>query len=71
MLRSKCVKGVVVKADIGVPPGAVASGLTVTITEIAADLRAAFAAEIYLERAANAQANQELKNDQKQAAPKF
>jgi hypothetical protein len=71
MLRSKCVKGVVVKAEIAGPPGGLASQLIVTITEIAADLRDAFAAELYLQKAANAQANQQLKNDQQQAAPKF
>src|SRR5262249_26054273 len=71
MLRQKCVTGVVVKAQIGGQPAGLASQLMVTIVEVGADLRSAFAAELYLQQAANAKVNQQLKTDQQTAAPKF
>ncbi|HEX3847765.1 MAG TPA: hypothetical protein VHV81_10335, partial [Steroidobacteraceae bacterium] len=52
-------------------PGGTANGLLVTISEVAADMRAAFAAENYIRQAKNAQANQQLKNAQQQATPAF
>jgi hypothetical protein len=71
LLRSKCLKGIVVKADIAGHPGGLASGMSITIIDVVTDLRNAFNAEIYLENAANATASQQQKNAEQQAAPKF
>jgi hypothetical protein len=60
-----------VVAWINGTPGGTANGLLVTISEVAADMRAAFAAENYIRQAKNAQANQQLKNAQQQATPAF
>ncbi len=71
VLRMKCVRGIVVTADISGRPGGMAQQLQVTITEVAVDLRDAFAAEIYLQQSANAQAKQQVQNAQQQSGPKF
>jgi len=71
LLRSKCVKGVIVQAQIGGNSSGIVGGMTVMITEVAADLRNAFAAELYLQQAANAQADQQRVKDQQTPAPKF
>ena len=60
-----------VVAWINGTPGGTANTLLVTISEIAADLRAAFAAENYIRQERNAQSNQQLKNAQQQATPTF
>jgi hypothetical protein len=70
ILRGRC-SFIFVSAQIGGQPGGPAGGLTVIIQELPEDLRDAFAAEAYLHNAANAQANQQLKNAQQQSAPKF
>jgi hypothetical protein len=71
VLRSKCVKGIIVTADLGAQPGGMSQQLQVTIVDTAEDLRDAFAAEIYLQQSANAKASQQLKNAQQQSAPTF
>ena len=70
ILRNRC-SFILVTAQINSQPGGSANGFTVIIQELPEDLRDAFAAEIYMEQAANAQSNQQLKNAQQQAAPKF
>jgi hypothetical protein len=70
VLRGRCSFVLVTAQIIGQPAGP-ANGLTVTIQELPEDLRDAFNAEAYLQQAANAQSNQQLKNAQQQAAPKF
>jgi len=71
MLRSKCVKGVVVQAQFDGNSSGVVGGMMMIITEVAADLRNAFAAELYLQQAANAQADQQRIKNQQTPAPKF
>jgi len=71
IVSARCVMGVVVKAQINALSGGLASGMEITIMELAQDLRNAFAAENYLRQAEKANANQQLKNSQQQAAPSF
>jgi len=71
MLRSLCVKGVIVQAQVFGSNNGTVVQMTVTITEVAADLRNAFAVELYLQQAANAQADQQRIKDQQTPAPKF
>lgn len=71
IVSSRCVMGVKVKAQINGLMNGMASGMEITIWELAQDLRNAFAAENYLRQAAKANANQQLKNSQKQATPAF
>jgi hypothetical protein len=70
IMRGRCSFVLVTAQIIGQPAGP-ANGLTVTIQELPEDLRDAFNAEAYLQQAANAQSNQQLKNAQQQAAPQF
>lgn len=71
IVSARCMMGIVVKAQIIGQPGGVSAGIEVKIMETAQDMRNAFAAENYLRQAAKANANQQLKNAQKQAAPTF
>jgi hypothetical protein len=70
IMRGRC-SYIFVQAQINGQPNGGANVLTVTIQELPEDLRDAFAAEAYIHQAANAQSNQQLKNAQQQAAPKF
>lgn len=70
VMRGRC-SFVLVQAQINGQPNGPASVLTVIIQELPEDLRDAFNAEAYLQQAANAQSNQQLKNAQQQAAPQF
>jgi hypothetical protein len=71
IVKVRCGMQVQVVAWINGTPGGTANALLVTISEIAADMRAAFAAENYIRQEKNAQSNQQLKNAQQQAAPSF
>ena len=71
IVKVRCGMQVQVVAWIGGTRGGTANSLDVTIREIAADLRDAFAAENYLRQAANAEGNKQLNSAQQQAAPKF
>ena len=71
IVSARCVMGVVVKAQIDGSSSGLASGMEITIMELAQDLRNAFAAENYLRQAAKENANQQLKKSQQQAAPTF
>lgn len=70
ILRGRC-SFIFVTAQINGLRDGSANQMTVVIQELPEDLRDAFAAEIHMEQAANAQANQQLKNAQQTAAPKF
>jgi len=70
IMRGRC-SYILVQAQINGQPNGPANVLTVIIQELPEDLRDAFAAEAYMQQAANAQSNQQLKNAQQQAAPKF
>jgi hypothetical protein len=70
VMRGRC-SFVLVQAQINGQPNGPANVLTVIIQELPEDLRDAFAAETYIQQAAKAQSNQQLKNAQQQAAPKF
>ena len=69
-MRGRCPY-ISVQAQINGRPGGTANQMTVIIEELPQDLRNTFAAEQYIRRAANAQANQQLKKAQQQEAPKF
>ncbi len=71
IVKVRCGMQVQVVAAIGGTAAGTANSLTVTINEIAADLRAGFAAENYIWQQRNAQSSQQLKNAQQQAAPTF
>jgi hypothetical protein len=71
IVKVRCGMQVQVVAWINGTPGGTANSLLVTISEIAADMRAAFAAENYIRQEKSAQSNQQLKNAQQQAAPSF
>ena len=70
IMRNRCPY-ILVEAQINGRPGGPASQMSVVIQELPQDLRNAFAAEHYMRQSANAQANQQLKKSQQQAAPKF
>jgi hypothetical protein len=71
IVKVRCGMQIQVVAWINGTPGGTANSLLVTVSEIAGDLRAAFAAENYLWQLKSAQSNQQLKNAQQQAAPTF
>jgi hypothetical protein len=71
IVKVRCGMQIQVVAWINGTPGGTANSLLVTVSEIAADMRAAFAAENYLWQLKSAQSNQQLKNAQQQAAPTF
>ena len=71
IVKVRCGMQVQVVAWINGTPGGTANTLQVTVSEIAGDLRAAFAAENYIWQLKSAQSNQQLKNAQQQAAPTF
>jgi len=70
IMRGRC-SYILLQAQISGQPNGPANALTVIIQELPEDLRDAFAAETYIQQAANARSNQQLKNAQQQAAPKF
>ncbi len=71
IVKVRCGMQVQVVAAINGTAGGTANALQVVINEIAADLRAGFAAENYIWQLRSAQSNQQLKNAQQQAAPTF
>jgi hypothetical protein len=71
IVKARCGIKIWVQAQIGAQASGSAGGLDLTINEIAFDLRDAFAAENYIRQAKNAKGNQQLKDAQQQAAPKF
>jgi hypothetical protein len=71
IVKVRCGMQIQVLAWINGTPGGTASSLLVTVSEIAGDMRAAFAAENYIWQLKSAQSNQQLKNAQQQAAPTF
>jgi hypothetical protein len=71
IVKVRCGMQVQVVASINGTAGGTANALGVVISEIAADLRAAFAAENYIRQERSAHSNQQLKNAEQQAAPSF
>lgn len=71
IVKARCGIKIWVQAKIGATSSGSVNALELTMNEIAADLRDAFAAENYIRQAKNAQGNQQLKGAQQQAAPKF